>query len=168
MSRRKRTKAIVILSFCLLVAGTAFMVPELVSRFTYKIVATEALAAREELTAIEDLSTAFKKVAKSMRPSVVNISTVKRVQTGFQRQPRNLDPFFRSPFDDFFGDDFFERFFGGRTPENFEQRGLGTGVIVNDDGYILTNNHVVAEANEVTVKLIDEPAPIFCTRHAPA
>jgi hypothetical protein len=50
----------------------------------------------------------------------------------------------------------FRRFLGGQTPEKFEQRGQGTGVIVNDDGYVWTNNHVVADANEVTVKLIDD------------
>jgi len=57
----------------------------------------------------------------------------------------------------FFGDDFFDRFFHDRIPEGgFEQRGLGTGVIVREDGYILTNNHVVAGADEVNVTLSDE------------
>lgn len=91
MSRRRRTVSIIILSVCVLAAGAAFIVPEMVSRAGYRAEAREAIAAREELTTVQDLSSAFKTVAKSMRPSVVNISTVKRVQTGFQRRPGTQD-----------------------------------------------------------------------------
>jgi Do/DeqQ family serine protease len=61
----------------------------------------------------------------------------------------------------FQGDDFFRRFFGDRfddvprTPRSFRQEGLGSGVIVSSDGYILTNHHVVDGASEISVELSD-------------
>ena len=85
----------------------------------------------------------FKHVAKKVKPSVVNISTVKTMQ--YNRGPYT---------DPFFGDDFFEKFFG--IPQGtFKRRNLGSGFIVHKSGYILTNNHVVDKADEITVKLYD-------------
>ena len=102
---------------------------------------------QEALDAAQSLSLAFEHVAASIRPSVVTINSAKRVQN---RQ----GPMGEMPYRDFFGDDWYQRFFGpGR---DFEARGLGTGVIVSADGTILTNNHVVDGAVEVTVRLADE------------
>jgi serine protease Do len=71
----------------------------------------------------------------------------------------NLPEGFRgSPFEQF-GQDFFEHFFGQGGPgggEGFLQQGMGTGVIVSDQGYIVTNTHVVEGADEVKVKLVDD------------
>lgn len=69
----------------------------------------------------------------------------------------------RSPMDDFFGDDLFERFFGPQfrmetpnTPRQPEMRvGTGSGVIIQSDGYVVTNNHVIAEAEDIEVTLHD-------------
>jgi serine protease Do len=101
------------------------------------------------------LSDAFQKVAEVITPSVVNISATKKVRVANNgpRQQQQLppDPFF-DPFREFFGDDLFERFRqgpGGGAP----QQGLGTGVIIDDKGHILTNNHVIGEADEVIVRL---------------
>src|SRR5262249_39689240 len=56
------------------------------------------------------------------------------------------------------GDPFeqFRRFFGQGVPKEYKQRGLGSGVIISPDGYILTNNHVVGAAGEIKVTLSDK------------
>ncbi|RIL11693.1 MAG: hypothetical protein DCC75_01870 [Proteobacteria bacterium] len=103
------------------------------------------------------LSTAFESVAKQITPSVVNISAIKRVRVARRGKQSSPDPFFEQ-FREFFGDDFMDRFggspFGG--PEGPAQQGLGTGVIFDERGYILTNNHVIGDADEVTVRLHNE------------
>jgi len=90
----------------------------------------------------------FSQLAKKASPSVVNISTVK-VLKGMGRAPIPFGP--NDPFKDFF-----ERYFRDRMPRDFKQRSLGTGFIIDTDGYILTNNHVVEKADEIKVKLSDE------------
>ncbi len=92
----------------------------------------------------------FVEVAERLKPSVVNINTTQKVRTS----RRQMEPFFRGPFREFFGEEFFERFFN--LPREFERRSLGSGVIVDAKGYILTNNHVVEQADEIQVTLVDE------------
>ena len=96
-----------------------------------------------------ELSAAFEKVVDVIRPSVVSISSARRVRALQQGPSRD------SPLRDFFGDDLFDRA-PGRGPRDYVERGLGSGVIVGSDGYILTNNHVVGGADEVTVRLSDD------------
>ena len=83
----------------------------------------------------------FAPVLKPALPAVVNISSTRVV-----KPPQS--PFFNNPF--------FGRFFGGQAPAELRQRGLGSGVIVSPDGYILTNNHVVDQATEIKVVLPDK------------
>ncbi len=91
----------------------------------------------------------FTDIAQSISPAVVNIRTEKVIKGG--------GPVFRhfgSPFgeDDPFRD-FFERFFGDRPPREFKQQSLGSGFCIDKEGYIVTNNHVVENADEIKVKL---------------
>jgi serine protease Do len=99
-----------------------------------------------------DLSMAFEHAAEIVAPSVVNVRSVTRVSSGLQR----ITPFEGSPFRDFFGDEFFQRFLTPGPSGGLVRRGQGSGFIVSDDGYILTNNHVVDNATEITVQLRDE------------
>jgi len=80
-------------------------------------------------------------------PAVVHIKT----KTNAKQVNNNL-PKQKNPFGDLFDDDMFNQFFNGPSiiPE---QRASGSGVIISDDGYIVTNNHVVADADELTVTL---------------
>src|SRR5437870_5349855 len=95
--------------------------------------------------------------AKHASPAVVNISTTQKVE-----RRRRMPPFGPMPGpgpNPFGGEDpfeeFFRRFFGDRPPPG-QQRSLGSGFIVSEDGYIITNNHVVGDADKITVRLSDK------------
>ncbi|MBN2032255.1 MAG: DegQ family serine endoprotease [Deltaproteobacteria bacterium] len=96
---------------------------------------------------IDLIPASFAELAKKASPSVVNISTVKTVKGGgIMPMPFGQGDPFR---------DFFERFFRDQMPRDFKQQSLGTGFIIDRQGYILTNNHVVEMADEIKVKLSD-------------
>ena len=106
----------------------------------------------EELLQLQNTGKAFVMVAKMVRPVVVTISSEKVLKSA--EVGRNAPS---SPFDQFFGDDFFGKFFRVPVPEGeMRQRGIGSGVIVSKDGYILTNYHVIADADKIRVTLYDE------------
>ncbi len=107
-------------------------------------------AGNKAASSVRMIPASFADLAKEINPSVVNISTTKIFKTREFHHPfmgKN------DPFRFFFGDDFFKKFFGGKIPREFKQRSLGSGFIIDPDGYILTNNHVVAKADKVVVKL---------------
>jgi serine protease Do len=111
--------------------------------------------AKEGISEARELSDAFEAVANKITPSVVNISSYKKVKATNNRPPKLNDPFF-DPFREFFGDDFFDKFQQGRP-----QQGLGTGVIIDDEGHIITNNHVVEDADEVIVRVSGEKTKFY-------
>jgi len=123
---------------------------------------TKASDAQElEIPAPIQLSSTFSKISKAIAPAVVNINTESTVkpQTQFHRrapqgqgggQGGGEDPF----------EDFFQRFFefGPQGQEQeFKQKSLGSGVIVDRNGYILTNDHVINKADKIKVKILDDP-----------
>ena len=124
-------------------------------------------SARGNLQTAQDLSSAFRNVSDAMRPSVVSIRSTKRgaVIQGGGRQMQNIPPEFRRFFEDNgFGGDFGGR--GGGDRRTPDQSGIGSGVIVRIDGYVLTNNHVVEGADELVVQLSDDteyPAEVIGT-----
>src|SRR3954469_12104963 len=128
-----------------------------------------------QLPAPQQLSNAFSQVAKQIEPSVVNInteSTVKPTRRGRRGQPPNGGD------DDNDMQDFFDRFFGGGQgqgqgqgqgpnpfggqPQDLRQRSLGSGVIVDQKGYIVTNAHVVEKADRIRVNMMgDAPGVLY-------
>jgi serine protease Do len=96
-----------------------------------------------------NLNEGFAAVVEPLLPAVVNISTSKVVKSQKGENPFFNDPFFRQFFGNPFGD-------GDQQPREQREHSLGSGVIVNPDGYILTNNHVVDGASDVQVTLSDK------------
>jgi serine protease DegQ len=93
---------------------------------------------------IIDTSRAFSEIAGSLSPCVVNISTTKVVR-------RDAAPLFDDPFFDLFNP--FRDF---RSPKKWKEQSLGSGVIVSSEGYIVTNNHVIEQADEIKITLFDK------------
>jgi len=90
----------------------------------------------------------FTELVEKARPAVVNISTTSTVRVPGHPFRHFFGPREESPFGDFF-----KRFFGDTPDREFRQQSLGSGFIVDKNGYIMTNNHVVENADEIKVKL---------------
>ncbi len=117
---------------------------------------TLSRAQEEGLESLRQTGQAFRSVAKKVSPAVVFIKVEKEVSG------QEMGEFF-SPFNSPFNDEFFQRFFGQphrfktpkHTPHKRQAVGQGSGFLISSYGYILTNNHVVGDANRVQVKLQD-------------
>ncbi|MCU1298209.1 MAG: Peptidase Do [Acidobacteriaceae bacterium] len=111
------------------------------------------------------LSNQFSQLSKQLEPSVVNINTESTIKNPHRRggggggEGDDQNPF----------DDFFDKFFGGQGggggqgpgANPMRERALGSGVIVDPKGYILTNRHVVEKADRIRVKLQDDPPGVL-------
>ena len=148
----------ILLASSLAGAVSISLVPGGFPRASHAQATADSAATQSQLARAADLSQAFQHVAKTLRPSVVSVISEKkprRLERIRRGGPRNLPPELRR----FFGDDedLLERFFQGPGSDGERDEpgatGLGSGVIMNSNGYILTNNHVVDGADEISVKL---------------
>jgi serine protease Do len=115
----------------------------------------------------QQLSNTFSQIAKQLEPAVVNINTESTIKNP-HKQRRGARP---GPDEDDNGggggggspfDDFFDRFFGGQGGPgggggDIKERSLGSGVVVDAKGYIITNRHVIEKADRIRVRLQDDP-----------
>jgi serine protease Do len=107
----------------------------------------------------QQLSNQFSQISKQLEPTVVNVNTESTIKNPHRRgrggnpdQPDDQDPF----------GDYFDKFFGGQQGNGpIRERSLGSGVIVDAKGYIVTNRHVVEKADRIRVKLMDDPPGTF-------
>ncbi len=115
--------------------------------FIYALLMTAV--ARVNAAALPD----FTALVEESSPAVVNISTTQKRQSMRPQLPKGLeipDIPEDSPFNEFF-----RRFFGEGPIEEFDSQSLGSGFIISPDGYVITNNHVIRDADEIVVRLSD-------------
>ena len=127
-------------------------IPLILGRFlaAWFIIAVFLVTGSSESSAAKNVAEApasFSHLVKIANPSVVNIRTVK-IMKEEREVPMPFGP--NDPMRDFF-----ERYFGGQIPKKYKQTSLGTGFIIDKKGFILTNNHVVEQTDEIRVLTAD-------------
>ncbi len=110
--------------------------------FTY---ASNSKISQKSINILTEIGQAMAEIAEAVKPSIVNISTTRTIKIQGGAEPFFDDPFFRR----FFGDQF-------KMPKERKTADLGSGVIVDSKGYILTSNHVIQGAEEIKVTLSDK------------
>ena len=164
---RNPVRVVLVLAVIIIAAG--IIIDRDANKFTLQTAVgqtNDTLQTSEDFLHLERANRAFIDLVARTRPAVVQITTKteRRIDTS---QRERMDPELEERLRDFFGDEFFRRFFREPEREPREQeeprsrifpnpdpvRGVGSGVIVSEDGYILTNNHVIDGADEITVTL---------------
>ena len=108
----------------------------------------------------QKLSNEFSQISKQLEPTVVNINTESTIKNPHRRRGGGGNP--EQPDDQNPFDDFFDKFFGGQQGQGpIREHSLGSGVIVDAKGYIVTNRHVVEKADRIRVKLMDDPPGVL-------
>jgi serine protease Do len=128
----------------MLVAGLLLALPFMVSEPS----AQGPKVSEKSVDLLTRTGKAMAEVTAAVKPAIVNISTTRTVKVPGGADPFADDPFFRR----FFGDQFGRQ----RQPKEHKSAGLGSGVIVSPEGYIITNSHVVKDADEIKVTLTDK------------
>ncbi len=127
-------------------------------RMSFGAAVVMLMAAASAGAAIKDLPD-FTELVEQSSPAVVNISTTTKIKQEQFRNPHGESMPEQPPFDDFlrrfFGDRGGDGGGGGGVGEEFDEKSLGSGFIISADGYVLTNNHVIRDADEIVVRLSD-------------
>jgi serine protease Do len=110
--------------------------------------ASPAKVSEQSVDLLTRTGKAMAEVTAAVKPAIVNIATTRTVKVSGGADPFLDDPFFRR----FFGDQFGRQ---KQQPKEHKSSGLGSGVIVSSDGYIITNSHVIKDADEIKVTLTD-------------
>ena len=142
MSRAQRFRIVL---YCLLAGGAGVLVGSKALTAYLQVPAVDAAPQTVPQSQV-GIQITFAPIVDKDLPAVVSVSSSKVVRNTGGDQPFFMDPFFR-------------QFFGNMGPQfnaPRRERGLGSGVIVRPDGYILTNNHVIDGANDITVTLLDK------------
>ena len=140
---KRRTLAILLLVAAALGAGVSAWGTGTADPAKPSAVLPAGMQARVIPAALPVPSGSFARVAETVAPAVININTVTRGALG------------RTPIEEFFGEEFFRRFFGDVPEREQQQRSLGSGVIVDPSGIALTNAHVVERATDIEAVTAD-------------
>jgi len=161
LTARIRTQLTLSTLVILATLAVGILIGTVLSRSGVKGNSTRSDAALLPMQSPQQLGNTFGQVAKQIEPSVVNVSTESNAKPR-RRVNRSQGNGGQDPFQDFF-----DRFFGGQNPDDDQnpfsqspgggrQRSLGSGVILNANGYIITNAHVVEGADRIRVRVKDD------------